>query len=93
MHPKPVSYSKNIYITLIIKCIVGVIMKLTVKIWKGEKYYIAKVPELGVTTQGRTKEEAKKNLREAVELHLEAMVDYMLEHGKVRVEKGQIIHA
>lgn len=66
-------------------------MKLTVKIWKDEKFYVARVPELGVTTQGRTKEEAKKNLREAVELHLEAMVDYMLKHGMVRVERGQII--
>ena len=66
-------------------------MKLTVKMWKGEKFYIARVPELGVTTQGRNKEEAKKNLREAVELHLETMVDYMLKHGMVRIERGQII--
>ena len=66
-------------------------MKLTVKIWKDEKFYVARVPELGVTTQGRTKEEAKKNLREAVELHLESMVDYMLKHCMVRVERGQII--
>ena len=47
-------------------------MKLSIKIWKGEKYYIARVPELGVTTQGRTLLEARKNLREAVELHLES---------------------
>jgi len=35
-------------------------MELTVKIYKGEKYFIARVPELGVTTQGKTREEAKK---------------------------------
>jgi predicted RNase H-like HicB family nuclease len=35
-------------------------MKFTVKIFKGDKYYVARVPELGVTTQGKTKEEAKK---------------------------------
>ena len=66
-------------------------MKLSIKIWKGEKYYIARVPELGVTTQGRTLVEAKNNLREAVQLHLESMIGYMLKHGGVKVEKGHII--
>ena len=69
------------------------IMKFTVRIYKGEKYYIARVPELGVTTQGRTKEEAKRNLREAIQVHLEAIADYAIEHGKVIIEKGQIIPA
>jgi len=64
-------------------------MQLTAEIKKGEKYYIARCRELGVTTQGKA--EARKNLREAVELHLEAMVDYMIDHGKVRVERGKII--
>lgn len=45
-------------------------MKLSVKIHKGEKFYIAEIPELGVITQGRTREEAKKNLKEAVELQV-----------------------
>ncbi|MDI6721542.1 MAG: type II toxin-antitoxin system HicB family antitoxin [Candidatus Aenigmarchaeota archaeon] len=66
-------------------------MQLTAEIKKGEKYYVARCPELGVTTQGKTEQEAKENLKEAVELHLEAMVEYMIEHGKVRVEKGRII--
>ena len=60
-------------------------MQLTADIKKGEKYYVARCPELGVTTQGKTESEARKNLREAVELHLEAMIEYMMEHGKVRV--------
>lgn len=68
-------------------------MKLSIKIWKGDKYYIARVPELGVTTQGKTSLEAKKNLREAVELHLESMIDYMIKHGAVNVEKGRLIPA
>ncbi|MBM3898092.1 MAG: type II toxin-antitoxin system HicB family antitoxin [Thaumarchaeota archaeon] len=68
-------------------------MKFTVRIYKGEKFYIGRVPELGVTTQGRTKEEAKRNLREAIQVHLEAMVDYAIEHGKVKIEKGQLITA
>lgn len=66
-------------------------MQLTAEIKKGEKYFIARCRELGVTTQGKTEEEARKNLKEAVELHLEAMVDYMIEHGKVRIENGKII--
>ncbi|MBI2583687.1 MAG: type II toxin-antitoxin system HicB family antitoxin [Candidatus Aenigmarchaeota archaeon] len=68
-------------------------MKLTAQIKKGEKYYVARCPELGVTTQGKTEEDAKRNLKEAVELHLEAMVNYMIEHGKVRIERGKIIEA
>ncbi len=66
-------------------------MKLTVRIYKGEKYFIARVPELGVTTQGKTREEAKSNLREAVHLHLEAMTDYAIKHGKIKVERGQLV--
>ncbi len=59
-------------------------MRLTVKIYKGEKYYIARVPELGVTTQGKTREEAKKNLKEAVQLHLESVVDYMITESSLK---------
>ena len=66
-------------------------MKFTVRVYKGEKYYIARVPGLGVTTQGRTKEDAKRNLREAIQVHLEAMVEYSIKHGEVIIEKGQLI--
>jgi predicted RNase H-like HicB family nuclease len=68
-------------------------LKFTVKIFKGEKFYIARVPELGVTTQGKTKEEAKKNLREALQLHLEAMAEYAIKHGKIKIEKAQLVAA
>lgn len=68
-------------------------MKLTARFKKGEKFYIARCPELGVTTQGRTLKKAKKNLKEAIELHLETMIDYMIEHGKIRIDKGKIIEA
>ena len=63
----------------------------TAVIKKGEKQFVALCPELDVVSQGYTVEESLKNLKEAVELHLEAMVDYMMEHGKVRIEKGKII--
>jgi predicted RNase H-like HicB family nuclease len=57
-------------------------MKFSAKVYKGDKYYIARVPELGITTQGTTKEEAKRNLSEAIPTHLEAMVDYAMEREK-----------
>ena len=66
-------------------------MKLTVSIRRGDKYFIARVPELGVTTQGKTREEAKKNLKEAVQLHLESMVEYMIERGNVKFKDNKII--
>ena len=66
-------------------------MQLTAVIKKGEKYFIARCPELGVTTQGKTRKEARENLKEAVQLHLESMVQYMIDHGKVRIERGKII--
>lgn len=47
--------------------------KSTAIIKKEGKWFVARSLELGVTTQGRTIEEAKKNLREAVELYLEDM--------------------
>ena len=66
-------------------------MELTVVIKKGEKYFIARVPELGVTTQGKTREEAKKNLKEAVLLHLESVIGYMVEKGNVKFENNRIV--
>lgn len=63
-------------------------MKLTVRIWKGEKYYVATVKELKVVTQGKTYEEAKENLKEAIDLHLESVIEYLSRHHKTEVEKG-----
>ena len=48
-------------------------MKLTAIIKKGEKQYVALCPELDVVSQGKTIEEAVSNLKEAAELHFEAM--------------------
>ena len=38
---------------------------------KEENLYVAKCPEVGTVSQGRTVEEALKNLKEATELYLE----------------------
>ncbi len=68
-------------------------MKFGVKIPKGTKNYAGGVPELGITTQGKMREEAKKNLREAIQVHLEAMADYAIERGNVAIEEGQLVPA
>jgi predicted RNase H-like HicB family nuclease len=46
-------------------------MKFTGIITKEEKWYVAHCIELGVVSQGKTIDEAKANLKEAVELYLE----------------------
>ena len=44
---------------------------LQVKIYKGEKYYVAESTDLSVVSQGKTLDEATANIREAIALHLE----------------------
>lgn len=66
-------------------------MKLTTQITKGEKFWIAEVPELGVVTQGATPQEAKSNLKEALELYLDTIAEYAIEHGEVEIINGKIV--
>lgn len=47
-------------------------LKFTVVITKEEKWYVALCIELGVVSQGKTIDEAKMNLQEAVELYIES---------------------
>ena len=42
-----------------------------VKIYKGEKYYVAECVDLPVVSQGKTLDEAARNIREAIDFHLE----------------------
>jgi predicted RNase H-like HicB family nuclease len=42
-----------------------------VKIYRGEKYYVAECVDLPVVSQGKTLDEATNNIREAIDLHLE----------------------
>jgi len=42
-----------------------------VRVYKGEKYYVAECLDLPVVTQGRTLDEVVENIREAISLHLE----------------------
>jgi len=44
---------------------------IQVKIFKGEKYYVAECLDLPVVSQGKTLDEVVANIKEAIELHLE----------------------
>ena len=49
-------------------------MTLTIVIIKGEEFYIASIKEIpAVLTQGKTVEEAKENVIDALRLYLEDM--------------------
>ncbi len=43
-----------------------------VSITKEDKFFIARCPELGVTSQGETLEDAQRNIKEAIELYIES---------------------
>ena len=49
--------------------------ELTAVVWKEEGGYVSKCPELGVASCGDTVQEARSNLKEAVELFLENAKD------------------
>jgi len=63
-------------------------MKFKVILEPQEKGYTAYVPALrGCISQGRTKKEALKNIKEAIELYLETLQGLGLKKGK---EKAKI---
>jgi predicted RNase H-like HicB family nuclease len=54
-------------------------MELQTIVWKEKDMYVIKEVVTGVTTQGKTIEEAIDNLKEAVELYLEEMPEMIKE--------------
>ncbi|NHW88619.1 MAG: type II toxin-antitoxin system HicB family antitoxin [Archaeoglobales archaeon] len=54
-------------------------MKLYAVIWREEDMFVIKEVFTGVTTQGKTIEEAVENLKEAIELYLEEMPEIAAE--------------
>jgi predicted RNase H-like HicB family nuclease len=44
---------------------------IQVRVYKGEKYYVAECVDLPVVTQGKTLDEVAANIGEAISLHLE----------------------
>lgn len=43
-----------------------------VAITQEDKFFVARCPELAVTSQGETLDEAKANIKEAIELYIES---------------------
>jgi len=60
---------------------------ITIEIWKKEKWFVAKCPELDFISQGITPEDARKNLLEVIRIQFEEMSesgnlqDYLEECG------------
>ena len=62
-------YKKRLNTTKDIVLVMNQIFSVIVH--KEKKYYVAECPEVGTVSQGKTIEEAIKNLKEATELYLE----------------------
>ncbi|MCK5333955.1 MAG: type II toxin-antitoxin system HicB family antitoxin [Candidatus Aenigmarchaeota archaeon] len=43
-----------------------------ISIQKEDNFFVARCPDLNVTSQGKTIEEAQENIKEAIELYLES---------------------
>ena len=68
-------------------------MKLTAIIEKEGKWYVALCPELDVVSQGKTVEEARNNLKEALEGFLESASKSEIRrrlHGEVFVTQVEV---
>lgn len=50
-------------------------LPITIEVMKKPKWYIARIPELDFVSQGRTQEEAKKNVLETLRIQLAEMQD------------------
>ena len=49
-------------------------MNITIELWQSENGFVAKCPELDLAAQGRTREEARVNLLEIMEIRFQEMV-------------------
>ena len=50
-------------------------MSITIETWHKGKWFISKCPELDFISQGKTREEAKKNLLEVIQIQFEEMAE------------------
>ena len=71
-------------------------LKMTIEIWEKGTWFIAKSPELDFVSQGRSPEEAKRNLLEVVEIQFEEMkemgtLDEYLQECGYKLENGNAI--
>ncbi|MDN3515522.1 MAG: hypothetical protein NG747_14130 [Candidatus Brocadia sp.] len=62
-------------------------LQLIIEVWKKGQWFLARAPELDFVSQGRTPEEARKNLQDVINIQFEEMKDmgtleeYLLEYG------------
>ena len=49
------------------------LLNITIELWQKGDWYIAKSPELDFVSQGKTREEAKKNLIEVINIQFQEM--------------------
>ena len=72
------------------------VLQLTAVIEREGDGYVALCPELDVASQGSTVEEARENLREAVELFLETASPEEIEdrlHGEIYITRLEVTRA
>ena len=66
-------------------------LNITIEVWKKEKWFVARCPELDFISQGKTRNEARNNLLDVIDIQFEEMTetgtldDYLIECG---YEKG-----
>ena len=71
-------------------------LQFTVEVWKKGEWYLARTPELDFISQGKTWDEAKKNLLEVIRIQIKEMKelktleDYLLECG-YETKNGDVI--
>ena len=62
-------------------------LNITIEVWQKKSWFVAKCPELDFISQGKTRDEAKKNLLEVIQIQFEEMAemgtidDYLAECG------------
>ncbi len=47
----------------------------TIEIWKEKGLYAARIPSLHINTQAKTMRELKKNLKEAIDVTIEGLIE------------------
>jgi len=75
-----------------IRGIKGVMMRLQTVIWKEEDMYVIKEVITGVTTQGKSIEEAINNLKEAIILYLEEVPEAVEINSNLSINNGTQPH-
>ncbi len=48
-------------------------VSLTIELWRKGEWYVAKSPELDFISQGKTPQEARKNLEEVIDIQFQEM--------------------